>query len=726
MKLDSQRHPTCQATTGQIIPLQSVHVECDYVGLLSIMTVNQCFQNPIDQALEVQYTFPVPHDATLLDVTIHIRGKEFKSQVFPTYTGQQRYDEAIASGDTAIMIEQAHEYHMLKLGNLPGGEEIKVAYRFGQFVMPHDGRVRIGIPTTIAPQYGNPADSGIRPEQAPVTDLAVTYPFSALLRLHGIAKSRIDVVSHIANITMRDGVCHIAINGATMDRDVVVHINEYGNALLSMYTPHAGQHWYANYTHLSQPQTVNHEPMHIKLLVDCSGSMEGSSIRQAQEAVMRLLGMLQDDDSIAVTRFGSRVVDVTPGLMKVGPVIRRQMNAWVNTIEADLGGTAIAGALEYVLQMPTNNQDCVVIVLTDGDAYGINQVATLARQQAHRVFPLVISHAPADGELKALAEITGGFCETITPRERIDDAMERTVNKIRFTHKADTTLDFGDAVIAWKSGKAVRYAGEQGIVWTVTDRHVQPVWHEDGTRTPLELVTVDESIRQDVVRMIAAQHINDLAGDYQAEWAKTHGLMSESTVFVAVAVHASDEKVTDTQLRVKIAQQMAYDSHVYKMHAPLDSSVRHMTFRNIMAPQSRRGIIQSNSSVGLVGSPSRLHSSHSDDDDLYDLFHQKFSADVPDTTDDSLDFSVYAPALRTELAKHKNNITKLTLASLIQVGFSQAQIDACAIITGYSETQIIQAIVALILPEKEAKKLGIFVNTIPASLIGGLRIVLTS
>ncbi|MFZ9857377.1 MAG: VIT domain-containing protein [Roseiflexaceae bacterium] len=732
--MDIPIHATCVATNDQIIPLQSVHVEGDYVGHLSIMTVTQVYQNPIDQALEVQYTFPLPHDATLLDVTIHIRGKEFKSQVLPNYEGQQKYDEAIARGDTTIMIEQKSEYYLLKLGNLPGGEEVKVAYRFGQFVMPHDGRVRIGIPTTIAPQYGNPTDSGIRPDQAPVTDLAVTYPFSALLRLHGIAKSRISVASHIANITMRDTVCHVAINGATMDRDVVVHINEYGNALLSMYAPHAGQHWYANYTHITQNHTHDLGPMHIKLLVDCSGSMGGSSIRQAQEAVMRLLGMLQDGDSIAVTRFGSNVVDVTPGLMKVGPVIRRHMNNWVNTIEANLGGTAIARALEYVLQMPTNNQDCVVIVLTDGDAYGINQVATLARQQEHRVFPLVISYAPADGELKSLADITGGFCETVTPRERIDDAMERTVNKIRFTHKVDTKLDFGDAVIAWKRGKSVRYIGEQGIVWAVTDRHVQPIWHEDDTRIPLEVVTVDESMRHDVVRMIAAQHLNDLVGDYQAEWSQTYGLMSYSTVFVAVAVHASDEKVTDEQLRVKIAQQMAYDSHmadgeVYKMHAPLDLHTHHVVLRTMPTPRSRRGIRQSNSSAELIGSPSPSYSSSPINhikDEWFDSVDITDTDHTQDASQDSNGFSMYAPALHIELAKHQNDITKLTFASLMQVGFRQEQIDACAIITGYSETQIIQAIVALILPEKEAKKLGIFVNTIPAALIGGLRIVLTS
>ena len=127
-----------------------------------------------------------------------------------------------------------------------------------------------------------------------------------------------------------------------------------------------------------------------------------------------------------------------------------------------------------------------------------------------------------------------------------------------------------------------------------------------------------------------------------------------------------------------------------------------------------------------MGSPLSLRLSRSIEDDWFDSIDITDTVHTPDASHDSFDFSVYAPALRTELAKHKNNITKLTLASFTRVGFSQEQIEATAIITGYSETQIVQALVALILPEKEAKKLGIVVNTIPAALIGGLRIVLAN
>lgn len=724
MKLDLPTHAALVGPNNQIIPLRSVHVAGDYIGLLSIMTITQVYQNPTDQALEVTYVFPLANEATLLDIIIEIRGKTYKSAVFPKHDGRQEYNEAIKKGDTAIIIERVGEFYGLTLGNLPGGEEVKIVYRYGQFIMPHDGRVRVAIPTTIAPQYGNPQDSGIAPNQAPVTSLAVSYPFSALVRFHGIAQARINVVSHIAQMTMHGNNCHVAINGATMDRDVVMHVNDFEQAYISLYAPHAGQHWYASYVHLPAAQLKNVAPMHIKLLVDCSGSMGGSSIRQAQQAVMRLLGLLRDGDSIAVTRFGSNVVDVTPGLMRVGPVIRSQMNNWVKSIEADLGGTEIAGALEHVLQMPTNKQDCVILLLTDGEAYGIQKVATYARQQAHRIFPLVIGHTPTDGELTQLADITGGFGESVTPNEHIEEAIERTINKIRFTPVYTTALDFGDAVVAWQTGKSVRYAGAQGLIWSVTDRHTPPTWCHDDTKTPLELITVDESMRTDVVRMMAAQHLSNLTGTYQTEWAVKYELLSEETVFVAFAVHEADAKVHDEQIRVLIAQEMAFDSH--QSIQSYESSTRYATLHAMPSRSLHRSSRRSSG---------RSSARYSMPDDAFDttptVFMMRSMPVIQSNTVDaesytSIDFATYESGLTNLLAQHNNDITKLTLASLVKIGFSQDQIDACAQITGYTEQQIVNAIVALILPEKAVKRLGIFVNTIPSALTGGLRIVLAT
>jgi hypothetical protein len=79
--------------------------------------------------------------------------------------------------------------------------------------------------------------------------------------------------------------------------------------------------------------------------------MSGTSITQARQAVVRLLQLLKDGDTIAVTRFGSDVWTSLQGLMKVGNVVRKQMNAWLKTVDADLGGTETVAAVEYVLDM---------------------------------------------------------------------------------------------------------------------------------------------------------------------------------------------------------------------------------------------------------------------------------------------------------------------------------------------------------------------------------------
>jgi hypothetical protein len=53
---------------------------------------------------------------------------------------------------------------------------------------------------------------------------------------------------------------------------------------------------------------------------------------------------------------------------------------------------------------------------------------------------LVIGYTPADAQLQKLAQLTGGFCEVITPNERIDDAMARIVRRIQATPVLDAAV----------------------------------------------------------------------------------------------------------------------------------------------------------------------------------------------------------------------------------------------------------------------------------------------
>ena len=735
-----------QTKNGVVIPLLGVDAVGSMVGLFLRMTITQRYHNNTHDPLEVMYTFPLPAAAVLLQAEIHVRGVVYQSQVHAKPKASKKYTEAVAAGDTAILVAQVDDLYSIQIGNVPAGEAVAIHITYGEMLVPNDGVVRVSLPTTIAPRYGTPPAT-MRPEQVPFSDLFVRYPFTYQLTVWGRAASTLEVPSHIATIASDETVTTIAIDGVSMDRDVVVLAQGYADYRGSLTASHARQQWLANYVTIPPTKTAPvAKPMHVKLLIDCSGSMSGTSITQARHAVVRLLQLLKDGDSIAVTRFGSEVQDVTAGLMKVGAVVRKQMNAWLKTVNSDLGGTETVGAVEHVLNMPTNGTDCDVILITDGETYGVDRVAQRALKAGHRIYPMVIGFAPADGQLQKLAQITGGFCEVVTPNERIEDAMARIVRRIKADVVLDVAIEYGEGVVAWKQGRRLQYVGDTALLTAVLDRAVTPHLRVGTFQTPIATTTVPDALTADFVRTIAAQHLADLVGDAQQAWAEQHQLLSEQTAVVAVATHASDAKVIGTAVKSVVAQELAYDWHgsagVLKeqvmympqiMHASLAGSARRSSSPSVRVSSPRPSSPPVRMSSAAPADPtlasqsprqSRANRVMSSPPARVPLPREFSMGDDYETEALAVDMNRYVAAVTNALAQVNRDIRTLTLAHLLAAGLPADIIEACQAITGYSEAQIVQALVAVILGDDEAARYQGAAKDIPVALRGGITIVL--
>lgn len=92
-------------------------------GLLFELDVEQRWRNPVERNIEAVYTFPLPLDAVLLDLTIEIGGRKLSAAVVEKRTSERRYEEAIDAGDSAILLERADDgLYTLNLGNLMAGK----------------------------------------------------------------------------------------------------------------------------------------------------------------------------------------------------------------------------------------------------------------------------------------------------------------------------------------------------------------------------------------------------------------------------------------------------------------------------------------------------------------------------------------------------------------------------------------------------------------------------
>ena len=120
---------------------------------------------------------------------------------------------------------------------------------------------------------------------------------------------------------------------------------------------------------------VNSAPVNLSLVIDRSGSMKGTRIRNAISAAQAAVDRLGDGDAVSVVTFDTQTQVVVP-VTTIGPGARERVNAAIRGI--GLGGdTCISCGIEEGMRLLAQTQDRVnrIILLSDGDAnHGVRDV----------------------------------------------------------------------------------------------------------------------------------------------------------------------------------------------------------------------------------------------------------------------------------------------------------------------------------------------------------------
>jgi hypothetical protein len=327
---------------------------------------------------------------------------------------------------------------------------------------------------------------------------------------------------------------------------------------------------------------------------------------------------------------------------------------------------------------------------------------------------LVIGHTPADSELRKLAEATRGFCESVTPNERVDDAIMRVAQRIRSIPVAKSVLETGAAVRAWQSGAVPQFRGLHQLVTGAMDRPAEQVLQVDGVAYPLTTQVVPEAMIGDFSRTVAATHLPNLTSQFRIDWAVTHQLVTDETALVAVAVHNLDEKVIGNTIAVKVQQQMAEDWHGGRVQAVMYSAPQY-------APLS-----------GVYRRAARMQDMDVDFDLIEDSgsFAASMMLSSPYTSAERIaEYEKTRAAEQLERAAQQllvlyPDVGVWSFERLAEVNFDADIIDACKAITGYPEAQIVLALLICILGADQEGLPADAVAAVPAALIGGLKVII--
>ena len=431
------------------------------------------------------------------------------------------------------------------------------------------GRLRLTVPTVIAPRYGDPRESGMQPHQAPEHSLFVEYAFDIELAIDPLpAAATLSSPSHDIAVERSDNAARVRLSQqAYLDRDFVLLVEGMASGPAAAVLAADGDTYVAMVSFCSPltEDVASLQPRALKLLVDCSGSMEGDSIEVAKRALHEVISRLRPEDRFSLTRFGSRHEHVFRKLQPAQGRYLEKAREALASMGADLHGTEMESALveTYQLKGPTEAAD--ILLITDGEIHATESLITQAKRHGQRVFAVGVGSAPAEGFLRELAIATGGAAEFVSPGDDVEAATIRMMGRMRSPQAGDIAIAWPSEPL-WTAGvPQALYAGDTVHVYagfrntpvgeallTFTTLGDQK-HHGLAARVPLDVLASDT-----LPRVAAAERLRDGVGeDAAVALAVRYQLVTSRTNFLVVHERAEAEKAAALPALAAQAQMLA-------------------------------------------------------------------------------------------------------------------------------------------------------------------------
>jgi Ca-activated chloride channel family protein len=418
---------------GDPVAMQDVAIDAHLHELLAEVAVAQTYRNTRPEPIEVVYTFPLPQDAVLLGLEVQLGDLRLCGQVVKKSEAEEGYEAAIEAGDTAVLLEQATPgIYTVNLGNLLPGETAVIRFTYGLMLRWRGKGTEFRIPTTIAPRHGNPEGSGLMPHQQPEHDGLVELTYSLRVAVSGLlARGKIHCLTHATKESWNDQSVLIEFDDgqATLDRDFVLTLlSEAELPAVATYVEDDGGYvgwlgfrvqpdWVVP-DQLADPVPVC-QPRSVKILIDCSASMVGVGITQAQEAALHIVTNLNEQDAFNLFKFGKDVSALFDSQRPLTDISGYAAEHFIRDLStANLGGPDLGRAFDYVVEHPSGETSPAaeeIVLITTGAISDTSKVVQKAIAAGRRVLVVGVGSAPAEPFLRELAEATGGACALVTP-----------------------------------------------------------------------------------------------------------------------------------------------------------------------------------------------------------------------------------------------------------------------------------------------------------------------
>src|SRR5262249_11158695 len=155
--VDTSGPLTVADSTGKpksMCPLKHTEVKAEISGFIARVVVTQEFENPFKEKIEAVYTFPLPQDAAVDDMTMVIGERTIRGKILPREEAQAVYESAKSSGKTASLLDQERpNIFTQSVANILPGDQIKITISYVETLKYEDGAYEFVFPMVVGPRY---------------------------------------------------------------------------------------------------------------------------------------------------------------------------------------------------------------------------------------------------------------------------------------------------------------------------------------------------------------------------------------------------------------------------------------------------------------------------------------------------------------------------------------------------------------------------------------------
>lgn len=461
-------------------PLRHTDVKAGISGFIARVVVTQEFVNSSGGKIEAVYTFPLPQDAAVNDMTIQVGTRTIRGMIKRREEAAAIYARAIQRGQTAALLDQERPNIFTQtVGNIPPGETVRVMITYTARLKYEDGGYEFVFPMVVGPRYvpGNKAigrqGGGFSPDTDKVPDASkVTPPIAppgtraghdisiALALDAGIPVQRLRSPSHdieIQRLGATSATVRLRKAAEIPNKDFILRYDVAGPSIVEGLLTHTALTKSQNsrtdgyFSLVIQPpeRFPEHDvsPKEMVFVLDSSGSMNGFPVEKSKRLIDYALDGLYPGDTFNIIKFsGETAVLFGEPVYPTAENVRRARE-FVNSYWGG-GGTEMMKAIRAAL-VPSDSSDHLRIVVFLTDGYVGNDMEIVGEIQKHtnaRVFAYGIGSSVNRFLLDKMAEAGRGAVEYVSQKQNdkeAESAAHRLYDRLRAPLLTDISLDFG-------------------------------------------------------------------------------------------------------------------------------------------------------------------------------------------------------------------------------------------------------------------------------------------